>query len=102
MAGAIDKIKAKVENVLHKDKDTTHTDATTGTHTGAHTGTTGTHTTGSGLTGSHAGTTGTHTTGSGLTGSSHSKFFPAPILVAYTNTSRRPHWSSQLARCQQG
>ncbi|KAJ4988916.1 hypothetical protein SVAN01_05540 [Stagonosporopsis vannaccii] len=55
MAGTIDKIKAKVENVLHKDKDTTHT----GTHTDTtHTGTTGTH-------------TGTHTTGSGLTGSTH-------------------------------
>jgi hypothetical protein len=32
MTGAIEKIKAKVENVLHKDKDTTH-DTTTGTHT---------------------------------------------------------------------
>jgi hypothetical protein len=49
MAGAMEKIKAKVENVLHKDKDTTH-DTT------------------------HTGTTGTHTTGSGLTGSTHSKF----------------------------
>lgn len=39
MAGAMEKIKAKVENVLHKDKDTTHT-GTSGTHT------TGTHTTG--------------------------------------------------------
>ncbi|KAJ4346134.1 hypothetical protein N0V95_005687 [Ascochyta clinopodiicola] len=54
MAGTIEKIKAKVENVLHKDKDTTH-DAT---HTGTHTGTTGTH------------TTGTHT-GTGLPGSTH-------------------------------
>ncbi|KAH6619918.1 hypothetical protein C7974DRAFT_378064 [Boeremia exigua] len=59
MAGTIEKIKAKVENVLHKDKDTTHTDAT---HTtGTHTGTTGTHTTGSGLTGStHNDPTGPH------------------------------------------
>lgn len=37
MSGVIDKVKAKVENVLHKDKDTTHTGTT---------GTTGTHTTG--------------------------------------------------------
>ncbi|KAF3032448.1 hypothetical protein E8E12_000405 [Didymella heteroderae] len=53
MSGAMEKIKAKVENVLHKDKDTTH-DTT-------HTGTTGTHTTGSGLTGStHNDPTGPH------------------------------------------
>lgn len=52
MAGTIDKIKAKVENVLHKDKDTTHDT----THTGTHTGTTGAHTT-------------------GLHGSTHSKLF---------------------------
>jgi hypothetical protein len=59
MAGAMEKIKAKVENVLHKDKDTT----TTGTHHDTtHTGTTGTHT----------GTSGTHTS-SGLPGSTHSK-----------------------------
>lgn len=51
MSGAMEKIKAKVENVLHKDKDTTH-DTT-------HTSTTGTH------------TTGTHTTGTGLAGSTH-------------------------------
>lgn len=65
MAGTIEKIKAKVDNVLHKDKDNTHHDAT---HTGTtHTGTTGTH-------------TGTHTTGSGLTGSTHSKsFLPARL-----------------------
>lgn len=72
MAGAMEKIKAKVENVLHKDKDTTHT------------GTSGTH------------TTGTHTTGT------HSKlllyFNPSPN----TDFSRRPHWSSWFARCQPG
>lgn len=49
----MEKIKAKVEQVLHKDKDTTTTGthgttthgttAGTGTHTGTHTGTTGTH-----------------------------------------------------------
>jgi hypothetical protein len=31
MAGTIEKLKAKVDNVLHKDKTTTHT-GTTGTH----------------------------------------------------------------------
>lgn len=56
MAGAMEKIKAKVENVLHKDKDTTHDT----THSGTHSGTTGTH------------TTGTHT-GTSLPGSTHSK-----------------------------
>jgi hypothetical protein len=62
MAGAMEKIKAKVENVLHKDKDTT----TTGTHHDTtHTGTTGTH------------TTGTHT-GSSLPGSTHSKSAHGP------------------------
>lgn len=54
MAGAMEKIKAKVENVLHKDKDTTHDT----THSGTHSGTTGTH------------TTGTHT-GTSLPGSTH-------------------------------
>lgn len=45
MSGVIDKVKAKVENVLHKDKDTTHTGTT---------GTTGTHTTGTHTTGTHS------------------------------------------------
>ncbi|KAL5394609.1 hypothetical protein PMIN02_004830 [Paraphaeosphaeria minitans] len=94
MSGAMEKIKAKVENVLHKDK--THEDptgphsshsankadprvdsdhiGTTGNHGTAAHGTTGTHT------GTHAGThtTGTHTTGvntthgsSGLTGNTY-------------------------------
>ena len=65
MTGAMEKIKAKVENVLHKDKDTTH-DTTTGTHAGSHT--TGTHTTGT-----HTGPAGTHTTHNDPTGphSSH-------------------------------
>ncbi|KAG9202111.1 hypothetical protein G6514_004779 [Epicoccum nigrum] len=95
MAGAMEKIKAKVENVLHKDKDTTHT-GTTGTHndpTGPHgshaanqadprvdsdrLGTAG-NTAGAGGVGAgqYTGSTGTHgthgthgTTGSGLTGS---------------------------------
>ncbi|KAF2626041.1 hypothetical protein BU25DRAFT_459988 [Macroventuria anomochaeta] len=59
MAGAMEKIKAKVENVLHKDKDTTH-DTTHTTHDTTHTGTTGTHT-GSGLPGStHNDPTGPH------------------------------------------
>ncbi|KAL5406290.1 hypothetical protein PMIN04_012077 [Paraphaeosphaeria minitans] len=84
MSGAMEKIKAKVENVLHKDK--THEDptgphsshsankadprvdsdhiGTTGNHGTAAHGTTGTHT------GTHAGThtTGTHTTGTHTTG----------------------------------
>jgi len=48
----MEKIKAKVENVLHKDKDTTHT-GTSGTHTtGTHT--TGTHNDPTGPHGSHA------------------------------------------------
>lgn len=42
MAGAMEKIKAKVEHVLHKDQDTTHDTTHTGT-TSTHTGTTGTH-----------------------------------------------------------
>ncbi|KZM20460.1 uncharacterized protein EKO05_0004569 [Ascochyta rabiei] len=59
MAGAMEKIKAKVENVLHKDKDTTHDTTHTGT-TGTHTGTTGTHT-GTNLPGStHNDPTGPH------------------------------------------
>jgi hypothetical protein len=97
MAGTIEKIKAKVDNVLHKDRTTTHDDPTgphsshaanaadprvdsdrvgpAGNTTGAHT--TGTHT-GTGLTGSHgttgiAGTTGGLSHGSDPTGphSSH-------------------------------
>jgi len=93
----MEKIKAKVENVLHKDKDTTHT-GTTGTHTtGTHNDPTGPHgshaanqadprvdsdrlgtagnTAGAGGVGAgqYTGSTGTHgthgTTGSGLTGS---------------------------------
>ncbi|KAJ8115981.1 hypothetical protein OPT61_g2498 [Boeremia exigua] len=88
MAGAMEKIKAKVENVLHKDKDTTHT----GTHSSTHNDPTGPHsshaanqadprvdsdrlgtagnTAGAGGVGAgQYGTTGTHgTTGSGLTG----------------------------------
>lgn len=76
MAGTMDKIKAKVDNVLHKDKDTTHT----------------------GTTGTHHDTTGTHT-GSGLTGSTHSEWFLHITSVAITNYPRRPHRSLQLARC---
>jgi hypothetical protein len=60
----MDKIKAKVENVLHKDKSDTPTHSTTGSHpTGTHTTgtTTGAHSTGTHTTGTH--TTGTHTTG---------------------------------------
>jgi hypothetical protein len=73
MAGAMEKIKAKVENVLHKDKsDTTHTD-TTGTHT-----------------------TGTHTAGT------HSKLLLHFNHSSNTDFSRRPHWSSRLSRCQPG
>ena len=60
MTGAMEKIKAKVENVLHKDKDTTH-DTTTGTH------------------------------------STHSMFPPNHQSLAFTNPSRRPYWSPQLA-----
>jgi hypothetical protein len=83
----MEKIKAKVENVLHKDKDTTH-DTT-------HTGTTGSHTTGT-----H--TTGTHTTGTGLAGSTHSKSSSFTSHSANINSFRRPYWPSQLAHCQPG
>jgi hypothetical protein len=82
MSGAMEKIKAKVENVLHKDKDTTH-DTT-------HTSTTGTH------------TTGTHTTGTGLAGSTHSRSSSFASSSANTDNFRRPHWPSQLAHCQRG
>ncbi|KAF3000686.1 hypothetical protein E8E13_001854 [Curvularia kusanoi] len=92
MSGVMDKVKAKVDNVLHKDKDTTHT-GTTGTHHSDPTGPHNTHaanqadprvdsdrygaagnTAGAGGVGAgQYGTTGTHgthgTTGSGLTGS---------------------------------
>ncbi|KAF2034526.1 hypothetical protein EK21DRAFT_108138 [Setomelanomma holmii] len=63
MASTVDKIKAKVDNVLHKDKTndpthSTHTGTGVGntTHTGTY-GTTGAHTTGAHTTGTH-GTTG--------------------------------------------
>jgi len=56
MSGVVEKVKAKVEQVLHKDTahTGTHTTGThtTGTHTGAHTGT-GTHTSGFGTGGTH-------------------------------------------------
>jgi hypothetical protein len=90
MSGTIDKIKAKVENVLHKDKDTTHNTTTTSHNdpTGPHSshaankadprvdsdriGAAGNHGsaahgTGAGLTGATGTHTGTHTS-SGLTG----------------------------------
>jgi hypothetical protein len=51
MSNLVNKVKAKVDDVLHKDK----THDTTGTHT----------------TGTHTGTTGTHGTTGGLTGTSH-------------------------------
>lgn len=76
MAGAMEKIKAKVEGVLHKDKDTTH-DAT---HDTTHTGTTGTHT---GHTGTGTHTTGTHT--GSLPGSVHSKQIISTTLILYIN-----------------
>ncbi|KAL5406305.1 hypothetical protein PMIN06_000534 [Paraphaeosphaeria minitans] len=79
MSGAMEKIKAKVENVLHKDK--THEDPT-GPHSSHsankadprvdsdHIGTTGNHGTAAhGTTGTHTGThAGTHTTGTHATG----------------------------------
>ncbi|KAJ4286730.1 hypothetical protein N0V90_012982 [Kalmusia sp. IMI 367209] len=78
MSGTMDKIKAKVENVLHKDKDTTHSDPT-GPHDSHaankadprvdsdHVGGIGNHGNAGGLSG---GNTHSHgTTGSGLTGS---------------------------------
>jgi len=72
MSGVVEKVKAKVDQVLHKDgaHSGTHTAGTTGTHgthtAGTHTGTHGTHT---GTTGTH---TGTHTAGTGIGGHSHS------------------------------
>lgn len=86
MAGAMEKIKAKVENVLHKDKDTTHTGTTHNDPTGPHSshtankadprvdsdrlGTAGNTAGAGGVGAGQYGSTGTHgTTGSGLTGS---------------------------------
>ncbi|KAF2674115.1 hypothetical protein BT63DRAFT_419425 [Microthyrium microscopicum] len=68
MSNLVEKVKAKVDNVLHKD----HND-TTGTHA------TGTHTTGTGV-GAH---TGTHATGTGVGVGSHN-----------TTTTAGPHDSN--------
>jgi len=65
MSGVVEKIKDKVEQVLHKDNHNAHA---AGTHTtGAHT--TGTHTTGTHTTGAHAAGTHGHSTNTGPHGS---------------------------------
>lgn len=87
MSGTMDKIKAKVENVLHKDKDTTHNDPTGphSSHAGNkadprvdsdHVGGIGNHGNAGGLSG---GNTHSHgTTGSGLTGNNNNTYGSDP------------------------